>query len=130
MVEIWGWTNFFDRLAVFLQEAERQDGNANYQYAEFALDKLQFAHRNLTRILQHLSLSIHASSQDFLSYTSQITELLDVIRTLSTSWQRYIDELQTRLEAIYSLQIMRSSSPGRPKFQINRNQLEYLVSFS
>ena len=58
MVEIWGWTNFFDWLTVLLQEAERLDGNANSQYAEFAIDKLQFAHQNLTGILQHLNSSI------------------------------------------------------------------------
>ena len=133
MVEIWGWTNFFERLAVFLQEAERRDGHANHQYAEFAIDKLQFAHQNLTRILQHLNSSISAASQDnmiLLSYTSQITELLDLIRTLSTNWQRYTDELQARPEAIYHLQVVRSLSPGRPKFQISQNQLEYLASLS
>jgi len=130
MSEIWGWTAFFERLATFLLEAERLDGNANEQYAEYVVERLQLAYRNLTRILGHLNSSLRIqNSASLRPYIVLITELIEVIKNLSEHWQRYVSQLQVR-EVRYHPQVVRRLSPGRPSFEITQDRLEYLLSLS
>ena len=50
-VEPWGWESFFTELARFIQLSERQyNDHANEQYAEYAMDRLTVASRNIAVI--------------------------------------------------------------------------------
>ena len=65
-------------------------------------------------------------------YFSVLCQLIDSLRILYRKWEEYEDALQRQTLGANSYQaaVEHSGVPGRPKFDISREQILYLLSLS
>ena len=131
---LWGWERFFEELSSFLQAAERQESTANVAFSEYVVERLQISIMNVSMILHHWQ-SItpdedhHAETGAYLY--SQLAGLLQCLREIAQEWQMHIDQYEARNAATsYAATAVQGARPGRPRFNITREQLEYLASMS
>ena len=138
---LWGWEAFFEEVDTFLGSASRQYGTANESFSEHVVERLQPCIINISTLQDHL---LHASDawitgqpseEDLVvieHYSSLLSELLEVLRGISHQWQAYTDHLQSQQSAAtsYRAPVMASRAPGRPRFDITQDQLQYLHSLS
>ena len=133
MATVWGWETFFEEVTVFLQQLERQEGRGSQQFSEYALERLQVTIVNITNIRDIIasSQSIHGD-QELSYYVSSMNELLQCMQSLSVEWEKYLDDVLSSPIATtgYQARGIVSGHRGRPKFDINGEQLEYLSSLS
>ena len=66
-------------------------------------------------------------------YYTLITELIRHLHSTAQEWESYLDQVMQvsdHSSISYSAPTSTSVGPGRPKFQISRDQLQYLSSIS
>lgn len=129
---LWGWERFFDELASFMRDINRQAGIANESYCEYAVERLEICIHSVSTLLDQLrTRPVHVTDSvaDIATrYSVQLAELLQCLRGLYIEWQRYHDEGHSLPS--YSAPTLHSSTRGRPKFIISREQICYLRSMS
>ena len=145
-----GWERFFEELLTFVQDADRQASTANQAYSEYALERLQISivsvsdvlnHRYTTRIylwLNHLrsippSGDQQAQVVDY--FCCELSALLRCLRDIAQQWQLHLDQYIAHSAATsYVAPIVNTPAtqrhPGRPRFDITKEQLVYLMSMS
>ena len=134
-LRVWGWENFFSEIGRFVEDSGRQYGRANEAYAEFVLERLQLCITNVAGVQNSLQLVNRdaggAEGVIAAEYSHLLDELLIALQFLSVQWQEYIDHLDSSSAAdAYHVAAVRSGGRGRPRFDIGREQLEYLASLS
>ena len=135
--ELWGWENFFREIERFIGESERQFGNCNEDYAQYAIERFEFCTLSVIRLRDHLTLhrepTASPETREVLShYQNALESLLSCFRELSQKWLEH-QELQEQLSASTAYRVAQesvTSRRGRPSFVISRDQLEYLRSLS
>lgn len=130
-----GWQRFFVELSVFLSTADRQISTANQAYAEYVLERLQRALVSMNSVLHHLNTvtpAEEAQAGAITRYSSEITELSQCVREITSFWERRLDEvLSGRGSGASSYSASTESIPrGRPRFAIPREQILHLASMS
>ena len=127
MAEASGLSNFFSEISKMVEEAERQYGLANRSYTEYIIERLEHSIAVCSNILDQL-LGVAGLEE----YCSCKQELIDSIKALHRKWIEYEDVIESYpMERALSYQLPVSlSGPGRPRFDITREQLEYLFSLS
>lgn len=132
--EVWRWQQFFDELSAFLHQLERQEGRANQRFAEYALERLEAVVVNVTAIKDVLTAANGTEQQRAIisEYESGMSELLQSLHLVVHEWDTYLDNLLSRPDSPVSYRSATTTTGrrGRPKFQISREQLEYLSSMS
>ncbi len=134
---LWGWESYFGHLQGFLESSCRRFQGASEEYIDHAIEQLAGHVRTLTHIR---SVFNSAPSSGLLStrelstvneYSRSISELLEVVRSLSLLWERHLDDLHATPTTAYHVPTDTGSRErGRPRFIISRHQLEYLASLS
>ena len=129
---LWGWERFFDKLASFLRELNRQNGVANESYCEYAVERLEVCIHSVSALLRSTPGSATDDVTDVAAhYSVQLAELLQCLRGLYNEWQRYRDDGQHLSPSTsYTVPTSQSNTPGRPKFVVSRDQICYLRSMS
>lgn len=136
--EIWGWERFFGELRTFLELSSRDMESANEAYSDHVLERLQHSIRSLRYISDALSppysIQLEASELAIVQeYLQLVGEVVIAIQRLSQQWEAHIDSLQTSNED-WSYQtpvdVRERRHRGRPRFDIGRDQLEYLSSLN
>ena len=121
-----GWTSYFDEISRLLDDAERQYGVANISYTEYVLERLEITLGTCSDLLYHVG------QQDGLEECkSSLRELIECIKVIYKKWEEYCGILESYPESntlSYTSPTSPSCRPGRPKFQITKDQLEYLCS--
>ena len=132
------WGAFFDELSLFLLSAERQSstGNASESFSHYVLEKIMVYPSSISFLLQHMRTTVEdnsVSSSDESSIISDyillLEEVFQHIQSTAHEWELYLDEIyQHSHSAMYITPIVSSTHPrcGRPRFDISRDQLEYL----
>ena len=69
------------------------------------------------------------------NFQAQLAELLWCLRDIAQQWQQHLDHYEANMAATsYSAPVViirpHSRQPGRPRFHITREQLQYLASMS
>ena len=107
-------------------------GSANENFAEFAVERLESFVINVSTIAHHLQSNNPGGVADriILRYITHFIELVDVLQSLLRRWQDYLAHYQSRSVSSYNAHIVRTSLPGRPRFEITRAQIQYLRSMS
>lgn len=126
-----GWSNYFLEVGRLVEEAERLYGMANYTYAEYIVERLEICITACSNLLQTIQ---RANSQLEDDYKTSLQELNECLKLLHRKWREYesiLDSYPT--EACCNLSYQAPSNrvhlhPGRPKFEISKDQLEYLSS--
>lgn len=135
---VWGWETFFDDLLGFLRVAERHFGTANHAYASHIVERLNTCIRSLSNLKDHLNgaMATHTNSTQgeegvIHHFSMQITELTECVRSIANKWEEYVEQFDSlRMVDAYHAPTVPSIGPGRPRFQITQDQLEYLASLS
>lgn len=121
-------TEFFDEIIKLLQETDRQYGIANSSYTDYAMERLEHAIITCTTIRERLEVR---SSLDLQEYCSMLNSLIECLRVVYSKWEEYYDILNSYPERYsYHVPVVHSNLVGRPRFQISRDQLLYLISLS
>jgi len=133
-----GWEAFFEEASSLLRSAERQEGVANMAFSHYVVERLQICISSVTLIREHLlnpPATAEVSERDrvvYHHYATDLQVLTDSMRAISQQWEMYIDQLNSHPNPtayrapLHAL----ASGPGRPRFEINQDQLEYLASLS
>ena len=138
---MWGWELFFEELSSFLRSLNRQHGTANESFSHYALERIEIACGSLESVLYQLRTTVSegslnsSESATVTEYCTLIAELIRHLHSTAQEWQSYLDQLmQLSLSqdssTSYSAPMSTAVGPGRPKFQISRDQLQYLSSMS
>ena len=128
------WQAFFDGLSEFLGNADRQFGIANQQYTEYVIERLQLFCRDvgiLKDFLEHSQAT--QNSLELRQLPEKLGELQTSIRKILTEWENYFDSVlarSTEFSLAYRAEPVATGSTGRPRFQIQKEQLEYLSSLA
>ena len=119
-------TEFFDEIIKLLQETDRQYGIANFSYTDYALERLEHSIITCTTIRERLE--VESSLQE---YCSMLNSLIECLRVVYNKWEEYYDILNSYPERYsYHVPVVHCNLVGRPRFQISRDQLLYLISLS
>lgn len=138
------WEQYFEELSTFICSLHRgRITYANENYTEYVLDRLSTCMSTIALIVENIQSSINSvelEEDEFEAadnYIVLLSQLLDCVREISVEWQAHFDQLQmnssTTLHSNTSYQLSRSrhtNGPGRPRFDITKEQLEYLSSMS
>lgn len=139
---LWGWETYFEELYDFIASLDGDRMSfANERFTDYVIDRLRICVNTLSRLIDHLqsnSNSIELDEDDVEVveyYQLLLNQLLDAIRRILSDWQKHFDHLQvrsgTRRESAFQVSSNRTSNgPGRPKFGVTKEQLEYLSSMS
>lgn len=120
------WSSFFDGIIALLEESRRHYGYSNVQYAAYMLERLEHtigSCRNLKRLLQ-------TSQRSLQTYVESLQELLESLVLIRSKWQEYSDILDSRVFPSYESPLVHGNGRGRPRFEVSKEQIEYLVSLS
>ena len=127
------WSGYFEEIVRLLSNGERQYGIANHDYTDYMLQRLEFCY---TTCLEILDLVQHHRNEnqelvELDEYLTSLHQLLDCVRKLHHKWDDYQDVLDSTMQNVGELAYRASTSAsgvGRPPFQIQKEQLEYLSS--
>ena len=112
---------------------------------EYVLDRLTTCISTISRLIDYIQSAMEAveleedESEAIDILQSQLSQLLDCVREISIQWQTHFDRIQMNATGTVSQQggtsfrltINRATQePGRPRFNITKEQLEYLSSMS
>lgn len=127
-VSIHGWDTFFGALESLISSCRRQDGVANLGFTDYAIGRLNAAMQTVSSVLQRVREGPHEVLR---SYGDHLQELLSSLRMLITHWQMYADSLdQTSTATGYHVRLIHTHRQGRPRFEVDEDQLLYLRSLS
>ena len=118
----------------FLRNADHQFGIANQEYTQYVLERLQMFCREvgiIEDILSHSQAELQ-NDLDLQELPGKLVELKRSLTTILTEWERYNDTLASgagAMSAAYRVESVGSTGlRGRPRFQVQKEQLEYLSS--
>ena len=101
---------------------------ASYQYTEFVVERYQMILQNIATIKEHLERSMIAADRHTMSpILSALSQLHTSLPNLILEWQRHQDEMEANILR-YQAPLYHSGNPGRPRFVVLQEQLEYLRS--
>ena len=132
------WSRFFVETARFLEECERQYGQANMGYTEYTLERLDMCMNTCRSLGEYLSNEVTAHPQ-LVEYCQSLDELSGCLRTIHSKWLEHESVIESSVAsfmnnrgATTSTGVARSdiSRCGRPRFEVSRDQVTYLSSLS
>ena len=114
------WDSYFTAITRFLVESERQYGVCNSDFTEYALEQLKYIEVTCRVLIRTMATvpEMHLFLSNFLT----------CIRTLRSQWQEYSDRPLHHIGI--SCPYLHTGRPGRPHFDVNKDQVEYLWSLS
>ena len=125
------WGSYFDEIVHLLEGAERQYGIANQPYTQYVLERLEICVWTC-RILRG-QITPSDSIERIQWYLDAFDELISCLQSIRSKWEEYQNILDSGLhnEALaYRVPVVHTGRQGRPRFDVTREQLEYLASLS
>ena len=123
-----GWSGYFDTIIQLLEEADRQYGVANQQYTQYVLERFDFCVHTCTVLRSQMP-----SGGGLQAYQQALDELLACFNVIRQKWQEYQDILDSgssHCQLAYQVNTVHTGRRGRPRFDITKDQIEYLASLS
>ena len=125
-----GLSDFFGEVSRLIQQAERYYGLANRNLTEYITERLQYSVTVCSHLCDHMQ-----GVSGLEHYCRSTKELIECIKVICSKWEEYeqvIDSFVTERPSVaYQAPIsMLRDCPGRPRFNISKEQLEYLSSLS
>ena len=119
---------FFKELSSFLRSLQRQHGTANESFSHYALERIGILCGSLESVLCQMRTTVaegslsSSESATINEYCTLISELIWLLHSTAQEWESYLDQLLDS-SMNYSAPTPTALGPGRPKFQISRDQL-------
>lgn len=138
----WGWEQYFEELSMFICSLGRgRIAYANEGYTEYVLDRLGTCISTISQLVDYIQSAMESvaleddETETIEVLQSQLFQLLDCVREISVEWQVHFDRIQMNTGTVsqhrFQLTTSRATQgQGRPRFNITKEQLEYLSSMS
>ena len=132
------WVTFFTELLQLLESSERNLGISNGNFCEYMVERLEISIQsctNLSILLQSPSVALSNEELDDINeYTTQVNDLLTYLKASLEKWKDYMAVLEStsivRQTMSYQVCVIHNGRRGRPRFDVTREQIEYLFSLS
>lgn len=133
------WESFFEELSSFLRSAERQSisRSASESYCYHVLEKITVYCSSITSLLEHMQGTVDGDgiisdreSSIIRYYITLLGEIFQYLQSIAREWDSHLDEIYSGLHSSYQVTTVSAHICGRPRFNISRDQLEYLCSMS
>ena len=132
------WESFFEELQSFICSSNRHlfaRNTASESYAQFVIERFELVISSLVNIANVFDgnrPTDEATLQVWYEYTSELQQLIQSCRSLSSEWEAYIDFIHRNPnpDSYRTPVINQPHVQGRPPFQISQDQLSYLASLS
>lgn len=129
------WESFFDEMSACLRSAERQMRSRlpSESFTHYVVEKITVYCSSVSSLLANMRATIedssidHSASSIISDYVLLLEEIFQYLRRTAQEWDLHLDEID--LNFSYLAPTIRCSI-GRPRFDISRDQLEYLSSMS
>ena len=133
MAAVWGWQAFFGEVASFLRQVRLED--TTQDHLEFCLERFETIILSTRRIrdVLHSSRTSRSSTggTGILSrYEELVNELLVHLNGVYAQADRALYNYMSRPATAYRATAIHTGQRGRPRFDVNSNQLTYLTSLS
>ena len=106
----------------------------NQDLSEYAAHYLEMCTVSVSALLHHLQSTTpidETAVRVGVQYSAHLSELLECLRRMLHEWQDYLNHYQLRGATSFHASLTHSESrPGRPRFNVSREQLQYLHSMS
>ncbi len=125
------WGGYFGEIARILEGADRQYGIANISYTEYVLERLETCVQTCRAVMAQITPTNPTGRVRW--YRNAFGELISCLRSIRRKWEEYKDILVSGSQSgdvAYRVSVEITGRPGRPRFEISREQLEYLASLS
>ena len=123
------WGTLFTDVARVVSSANNQSGLANEEFSEYVVEQLEMIIITVSTLKSYLGSHLPSSelgSEIALSnMCEELSSLLECLRCILSEWEEYLNH---PFNYSYSAPTRASSGPGRPRFDINEQQLMYLHS--
>ena len=122
---------FFGEVSRLIEQAERQYGLANRNYTAYVIERMEYVMTVCSELCTHMR-----GVPDLEDYCRSTEELMDIITVICRKWEEYEQVLDANLmeRPAVAYHSHASSSPrfgpGRPRFDISKEQLQYLSSLA
>ena len=128
---MWGWERFFEEIQTFL---DREASTANLAFTDYVVERLAIAIVNCSTLIDHLSRTtstVDEEEADIIEhYREELSDIVSNLREISQQWNVYRDQYtQRRASTSYRPDVL-GTPRGRPKFDISKEQFEYLKSMN
>lgn len=128
------WDSYFNEMDSLLVTAERQYGVASASFTDYTIERFELAIQstgNIIGCLENVTRMISSEQSIYQGYKQDLDQLLSQLRFLLDQWKNYKMLLDSNSnDCAYQTPLLYSGRRGRPKFDIEKEQLEYLVSLS
>lgn len=125
------WGSYFDEIIRLLEEAERQYGIANQSYTEYVLERLEVCVHTCRNVRGQLTPGYSAGRLQW--YQAVFDDLILCLQSIRRKWEEYKDILDSGScsgTLAYQVPVVHTGRRGRPRFDVTKEQLEYLASLS
>ena len=120
-----------DEITRLVEDGDRQYGVANARFTEYFIERIELCIVTCSDLRDRMQ---DDGSEDLRDYCITLSQLIECLRKLFHKWLEYedlVDSLPVR--SAYQAPLSHRSSlngPGRPSFNISKDQLVYLSSLS
>ena len=125
------WGSYFDEIVRLLEGAERQYGIANQSYTEYVLERLEYCVQTCRNVRGQITPRDSAGRLEW--YRAAFDDLILCLQSIRRKWEEYRDILGSGSPngaLPYQVPVVHTGMRGRPRFDVTREQLEYLASLS
>ena len=134
MASLWGWERFFEEMLTFLRSADRESGSANFAFCEYVVERLRIAVVSCSTLIDQIRSVANGleEEEDTLQYyQEELSTIVNNLRGISREWSLRMDQYDEERESTsYRPHLLDAPTGGRPKFDISKEQLEYLRSMN
>ena len=128
------WSRYFDYVIQFLRGAKRQYGVGNEHFADYVVERLDLCISTCASVIDHMVPNGTINSDEVPiveEYRSEASRLLDCLKAIQVEWRDYRKVIDARVcDFSFQAGTVRSGTRGRPRFNISKDQLEYLSSLA
>ena len=119
VVELWGWTNYFNTLSIFLLGLYQNNGIANLWYTEHTIERLGASLSSIHLLnVSIMKLMVISWQEKSFNVLCNIKWKWNSLQVICREWQSYADIFYSgqRNSGAYRVSMMSSGSYGWPKF--------------
>ena len=125
------WSSYFDEVVQLLQGADRQYGTSNQAYTQYVLERLEICVQTCRSLKGQITPSDSTGRLQW--YLNEFDELISCLQSIRKKWEEYkniLDAGSGNEVLAYRVPVVHTGRQGRPRFDVTREQLEYLASLS
>ena len=127
---LWMFIVHFEEIIRLLEHSNRQYGVSNLSYTHYILERLETCLQTCRSLRQQITPA--NITEKLLWYRDAFDEVVSNLQTLIMKWEEYWDIVGSRplTGAAYAVPVQHTGRQGCPRFDVTKEQLEYLRSLS